>query len=57
MHIEIVASITPELLSAFARLIPQLTNAPIPTRDELQALIDSSSRLIVARFPARTARL
>lgn len=51
MHIEIVASVTPELLSAFARLIPQLTNAPIPTRDELQALIDSPSRLIVARFP------
>ncbi|PWH15624.1 MAG: GNAT family N-acetyltransferase [Anaerolineae bacterium] len=51
MHIEPVTSITPELLAAFARLLPQLTNAPIPTHDELQALIASPSRLIVARFP------
>jgi len=49
-----VTSITPELLSAFERLIPQLTQAPIPTREELQALIDSSSRLIVVRSPGET---
>ena len=49
-----VTSITPELLSAFERLIPQLTKAPVPTRDELQALIDSSSRLIVIRSPGES---
>jgi ribosomal protein S18 acetylase RimI-like enzyme len=49
-----VTSITPELLSAFERLIPQLTKAPIPTRDELQALIDSPSRLIVIRSPGQS---
>lgn len=46
-----VTSITPELLSAFERLIPQLTKAPIPSREELQDLIDSPCRLIVARSP------
>lgn len=49
-----VTSITPELLSAFERLMPQLTQAPLPTRDELQALIDSPSRLIIIRFPGET---
>lgn len=51
MHIERVTTITPELLAAFERLIPQLTRAPIPTRSELEALIASPSILIVARFP------
>lgn len=54
MHIEPVTSITPELLAAFERLMPQLTKAPIPTREQLQALIDSPSRLIFARFPGET---
>lgn len=49
-----VTSITPEILSAFERLMPQLTQAPLPSRDELQKLIDSPSRLIVARFPGET---
>lgn len=44
-------TITPELLAAFERLIPQLTKAPIPTGDELQKLIDSPSVLILARIP------
>jgi ribosomal protein S18 acetylase RimI-like enzyme len=44
-----VDSITLELLAAFDRLIPQLTKAPVPTRDELQKLIDSPSVLILAR--------
>jgi ribosomal protein S18 acetylase RimI-like enzyme len=51
MHIEPVTAITPELLAAFDRLIPQLTQAPTPTRDELQKLIDSPSRLIIVRYP------
>jgi ribosomal protein S18 acetylase RimI-like enzyme len=46
-----VETITPELLAAFERLIPQLTKAPIPTLAELQKLIDSPSVLILARSP------
>ncbi|GAB4484781.1 MAG: hypothetical protein Fur0016_15690 [Anaerolineales bacterium] len=49
-----VTSVTPELLSAFERLIPQLTQAPVPTPGELQSLIDSPSRLILARYPDET---
>ena len=45
--------VTNELVSAFERLIPQLKlNAPLPTRDELGALLSSaSSILLVARYP------
>lgn len=49
-----VTAVTSELLAAFERLMPQLTKAPLPTQAELQALIDSPSRLIVARFPGET---
>ncbi len=57
MHIEPVTSITPELLAAFERLLPQLTQSPIPTRVELQALIDSPSQLILARYPGKTGSI
>jgi len=46
-----IKTVTPELLAAFERLIPQLTKAPIPTAEELQKLIDSPSVLILARVP------
>jgi ribosomal protein S18 acetylase RimI-like enzyme len=46
-----IETVTPELLAAFERLIPQLTKAPIPTAEELQKLIDSPSVLILARVP------
>jgi ribosomal protein S18 acetylase RimI-like enzyme len=46
-----VETVTPELLAAFERLIPQLTKAPIPTPAELQKLIDSPTVLILARSP------
>ncbi len=46
-----VETVTPELLAAFERLIPQLTKAPIPTPAELQNLIDSPGVLILARAP------
>jgi ribosomal protein S18 acetylase RimI-like enzyme len=48
LSISRVETITPELLAAFERLIPQLTKASIPTREELQKLIDSPSVLILA---------
>ena len=52
-----VTSVTPELLTAFERLIPQLTKAPIPTPEELQKLLDSLSVLIVARTPGETGEI
>lgn len=55
MHIERVTIITPELLEAFERLIPQLTRAPIPAQSELEALIASSSILLIARFPEQSS--
>jgi ribosomal protein S18 acetylase RimI-like enzyme len=48
-----VEAVSPELLAAFERLIPQLTKAPIPTPEELQSLLDSTSVLIVARFSSQ----
>ena len=46
-----VETVTPELLTAFERLIPQLTKAPVPTPQELQKQLDSPSVLIIARLP------
>ena len=53
MHIETVSEVTPELLDALDRLIPQLSaHKKAPTRDELTALIHSeSSTLLIARYP------
>ena len=52
-----VCGVTPELLAAFERLMPQLTAAPIPTLDELQNLLDSSNILIVARTPDEAGQI
>lgn len=51
MQIEIVYKADNELLDAFQRLIPQLTqNNPAPTLEDLAALVrDSSSTLMIAR--------
>ena len=50
MLIETVIAVTPELLSAVTRLVPQLTSKPAPTREELEALVQSeSSTLLIAR--------
>ncbi len=51
MQIIAVTQVTPELVDAFQRLVPQLTtNNPPPSRDLLAALVKSeSSRLLVAR--------
>ena len=50
MQIELVIGVTPELLGAMERLIPQLTNRQLPTEAELQALVESQcSSLLVAR--------
>jgi ribosomal protein S18 acetylase RimI-like enzyme len=46
-----VTVVTDELLEACARLIPQLTRAPMPTRAELESLLASESVLVVAHAP------
>ena len=53
MVIEKVNQITDEILEAIHRLIPEIgTHKPLPTRDELVALVESeSSTLWVARHP------
>ena len=52
-----VEAVSPELLAAFERLIPQLTKAPIPTPEELQSLLDSPSVLIVARLSSQAGKI
>ena len=44
-----IENISPELLIAFEKLIPQLTKATCPSSDDIQKLLDSPSILIVAR--------
>ncbi len=50
-----VTDVTPELVTAFDRLIPQLsTSNPPPTEEELKSIVTSrSSVLFVARDPDR----
>jgi len=50
MRVEVVDRVSDELLDAFQRLIPQLTNKTPPARTGLNALVKSeSSTLLVAR--------
>jgi ribosomal protein S18 acetylase RimI-like enzyme len=54
MEIFRVSQITDEIVSAFDRLIPQLTRRQPPTAEELVLLISSPSILIIARHPDQT---
>lgn len=51
VEVEIASAVTPELVSAFAQLIPQLSRSnPAPTSDELADMIASSaSDIFIAR--------
>ncbi len=50
MKIEVVNEVTPELMEAVRRLIPQLTMKKPPSENELTALVDAEgSSLVVAR--------
>jgi ribosomal protein S18 acetylase RimI-like enzyme len=53
MVVERVLAITPEIVEAFRRLVPQLTrNNPAPERADLEALVRTSTNvLLVARQP------
>jgi GNAT superfamily N-acetyltransferase len=54
LFISRVETVSPELLAAFERLMPQLTKAQVPSPGDLQTLLDSSSVLIVARASSLT---
>lgn len=50
-HIEAAGEATDELVTALARLLPQLSSSPPPTMDELGLLVDDpGSVLFVARL-------
>ena len=46
--VRVVTDVTDDIVGAFARLIPQLSSsAPAPTRDEIQAMIDSDANHVL----------
>jgi ribosomal protein S18 acetylase RimI-like enzyme len=51
MHVEVVDEVTPELVEAFARLVPQLSrSSPPPKVEALAEIVDSPAcTLLVAR--------
>ena len=55
MDISRVTQVTDELVTAFEKLIPQLTNRSSPTPDDLAALIESPSVLLIARLPDQSS--
>jgi GNAT superfamily N-acetyltransferase len=57
MYIEKIPEITDEIFEAIRRLVLEIgTHKPLPTRDELTALVGSeSSTLWVARYPDRNS--
>lgn len=59
MIIERVTSVSPELVEALLRLVPQLTdNSPPPSESDLARLLESeSSALVVARHPDEGGRI
>jgi ribosomal protein S18 acetylase RimI-like enzyme len=59
MLIERVLEVTPEVLEAFNRLVPQLTsNNPAPRREDLESLISTSTNvLLVARQSNQGSRI
>lgn len=59
MEIERVRVITPEIVEAFGRLVPQLThNHPPPTTMALQELVqDQDNALLVVRVPDASGRI
>ncbi len=58
MEIQLVTEVTDELVAAFERLIPQLSEARPPTRAELEDLVASpASTLYIVRDPQIVATL
>jgi ribosomal protein S18 acetylase RimI-like enzyme len=55
IYITRVTQATRELVDAFDKLIPQLSQRKPPSMDELAALIDSRSIVLIARFPGQSS--
>lgn len=57
MYIVRTSEVSPELIAAFERLIPQLKlNVSVPTLQQVEALVSSdSSILLIARYPDELA--
>lgn len=56
--IEILERVTPEVVGAFARLIPQLSSSsPPPTEQELQAMVDAEANDVLVALDATTGVL
>jgi ribosomal protein S18 acetylase RimI-like enzyme len=52
MEIFEITQVTDEILEAFTRLIPQLSSAPIPRREQLEQIVNSeATTLLAARDP------
>jgi ribosomal protein S18 acetylase RimI-like enzyme len=51
IHITRVTQATEELVEAFERMIPQLTQRKPPTKDALVSLIESRTVVVIARYP------
>lgn len=59
MHIERMTEVTDEIVAAFERLMPQLTqNNPSPTKAELQDMAASAaSHVFIARLPDQQGQI
>lgn len=59
VEISEATEVTPELVAAFARLVPQLSKSnPPPTEDELKSIVTSrASVLLIARDPERDGEI
>jgi len=57
MQITRVSQINNEIVSAFDRLIPQLTRRQPPTAEDLVTLISSPSILVIARHPDQSGSI
>ena len=51
IEIRAVAEVTPELVAAFARLIPQLSSSsPPPAAEELRSIVDAENSVLFVAF-------
>lgn len=56
--IEVLQQVTPQVVEAFARLIPQLSSSsPPPTAAELQAMVDAEANDVLVALDAATGDL
>ena len=54
VRVEVVTTATADVEDAIARLLPQLSSAPVPTRAQLEEMLSSgSTRLLLARIGER----